>query len=82
MCVRVRFDPPDALPAFDADARIIRVPRHLEPPQTVTLVRAILRELVVEQPEFGAVCWCGEPVDLTPRIPQQRRSEQVVNHGA
>jgi hypothetical protein len=31
---------------------------------------------------LGAVCWCGAPVDLTPRIPQQRRSEQVVNHGA
>lgn len=82
MCVRVRFVPPDALPGFDADARTITIPRDLEPPHTVTLVRAILRELVVEQPEFGAVCWCGAPVDLTPRIPEQRRSDQVVNHGA
>ncbi|MGI3225177.1 hypothetical protein ACRJ4B_15900 [Streptomyces sp. GTA36] len=46
-------------------------------------MRAILSELVVEQPALGAVCWCGAPVDLTPRIPIQRRSdEQVVKHGA
>jgi hypothetical protein len=31
---------------------------------------------------LGAVCWCGAPVDMTPRIPLQRRSEQVVKHGA
>lgn len=82
MCVRIRFASPHALPAFDADERVITLPRHLAPTHRVTLVRAILRELVVEQPELGARCWCGEPVDMTPRIPQQRRSEQVVKHGA
>jgi hypothetical protein len=81
MCVRIRFASPEALPAFDADSRVITIPRHLSPPHRVTLVRAILHELVVPQPELGAVCWCGESVDLTPRIPQQRRSEQVVKHG-
>ena len=83
MCVRVSYASPNALPAFDADDRVITVPRHLTPAHTVTLVRAILTELIVPQPELGAVCWCGDPVDLmTPRIPQQRRSEQVVTHGA
>jgi hypothetical protein len=82
MCVRVSFASPNALPAFDADERVITIPSLLPPAHTVTLVRAVLAELVVEQPELGAVCWCGAPVDLTPRIPQQRRSEQVVNHGA
>jgi len=82
MCVRVRFVPTDAGPAFDADERVIVIPLNLSPPHRVTLVRAILRELVVPQPELGAVCWCGEPVDMTPRIPHQRRSEQVVTHGA
>jgi hypothetical protein len=82
MCVRVSFASPNALPAFDADERVIAVPRGLSPAHTVTLVRAILVELVAEQPELGAVCWCGAPVDLTPRIPHQRRSEQVVKHGA
>lgn len=82
MCVRVALVPPDALPAFDADDLVITIPSHLTPAHRVTLVRAILRELVVPQPELGAVCWCGDPVDLTPRVPQQRRSEQVVKHGA
>lgn len=82
MCVRIHFAPPDALPAFDAEECAIHIPGQLPPAHTVTLVRAILTELVVEQPELGAVCWCGDPVDLTPRIPNQRRSEQVVNHGA
>jgi hypothetical protein len=48
----------------------------------VTVVRAIMAELAVLQPELGAVCWCGEPIDLLPRVPEQRRSEQVMNHGA
>ena len=82
MCVRIHWAPPDVLPGFDAEERVITVPRNLSTPHSVTLVRAILRELVVEQPQLGAVCWCGDPVDLTPRIPQQRRSEQVVKHGA
>jgi hypothetical protein len=82
MCVRVALTQTGALPAFDADERMISVPSDLTPEHRVTLVRAILRELVVPQPELGAVCWCGEPVDMTPRVPGQRRSEQVVKHGA
>ena len=82
MCVRVHFVSLDALPAFDADERVITIPRHLSPTHKVTLVRAILTELATPQPELGAVCWCGDPVDMTPRIPHQRRSEQVVTHGA
>lgn len=82
MCVRVHFARPESQPGFDADKRVIRVPSGLPHVHTVTLVRAILRELIVDQPAFGAVCWCGEPVDLIPRIPHQRMTEQVVNHGA
>lgn len=82
MCVRVSYASPNTLPAFDADERVITMPRDLPPAHTVTLVRAILTELITDQPKLGAVCWCGAPVDLTPRIPQQRRSEQVVTHGA
>lgn len=83
MCVRVSFASPSAIPAFDADKCLITIPRHLSPAHAVTLVRAILTELVTDQPESGAVCWCGAPVNLTPRIPRQRRSdEQVVKHGA
>lgn len=82
MCVRIQFAPPDGLPAFDAEERVIIIPGQLSPAHTVTLVRAILRELVVPQPELGARCWCGESINLLPRIPHQRRSEHVVKHGA
>lgn len=82
MCVSVRFAPFGAQPTFDAEDRVITVPRNLSPAHRVTLVRAILTELATPQPELGAICWCGETVDMTPRIPQQRVSEQVVNHGA
>lgn len=82
MCVRVAFAPPETPPGFNAEERVITIPGQLAPAHTVTLVRAILRELVVPQPELGARCWCGESVDLLPRIPHQRRSEQVVKHGA
>lgn len=82
MCVLIRFAPPDVPPTFDADRRVIKIPQGTTPAHTVTLVRAILSELAVIQPELGAVCWCGAEVDLTPRIPNQRRTEQVVTHGA
>lgn len=81
MCVRVRYVPPDSPPAFDADEREITVPSDLTPAHRVTLVRAILHELATPQPALGAVCWCGAAVDLTPRIPIQRRSERM-NRGA
>ena len=80
MCVRVSLTPAEDPPAFDADARVIRIPCDVPSGHTVTLVRAILRELIVEQPEVGAVCWCGEGVEIPLCVPHQRRSEQVVNH--
>lgn len=82
MCVRVALVPADAVPAFDANDRVINIPSSLPLVHRVTLVRAILRELLVEQPPLGALCWCGATVDMTPRIPRQRRSDQVVTHGA
>lgn len=82
MCVRVRFSSCAELSPFDAAAQTIVLPRSLAPAHAVTVVRAILVELAVEQPDLGARCWCGEPVDLLPRVPQQRRSDQVIKHGA
>lgn len=85
MCVQVYFTTlrsahPDQL--FDAARRSITLPARLDTPHVLVTVRAILTELAVPQPEFGAVCWCGEAVELLPRVPQQRRSGQVVSHGA
>lgn len=82
MCVRIRFTARVALPIYDRPSRLISLPASIAQPLRVTAVRAVLSELQVVQPELGAVCWCGEPVNLLPRVPQQRRSEQVVKHGA
>lgn len=82
MCVRIRFSSGGTPRIYDADTGTITLPDRLATTHTVTIVRAVLSELHVVQPEFGALCWCGETVDLTPRVPEQRRSEQVVNHGA
>jgi hypothetical protein len=82
MCVHVRFTSRSEARVFDADNRTITLPRILSHERCVTVVRAIMAELAVLQPELGAVCWCGEPIDLLPRVPEQRRSEQVINHGA
>ncbi|MFF5801637.1 hypothetical protein [Streptomyces albogriseolus] len=87
----IRFVPSSARPAFDADARTILIPDTASYTDTMILVRAILAELHVVQPPFGAICWCGKPVDLGPHadadgalplIPQQKMSEVVVRHGA
>lgn len=75
MCVRVERVPSPALP-YDPERRVISVPECLPLSHTVIAVRAVLDELVIEQPEFGAVCFCGAQVDVTAGlIPQQRTSE-------
>lgn len=84
MCIRVRyeaFDPLGAFHPYDAAAGIVTLPDCLAQADTLTILRAVLEELAVKQPESGAICWCGEPIMLLPRIPTQRRSGQV-NHGA
>lgn len=82
MCVHVRFSSLSVPCVFDPDARTITLPRILDHERSVTAVRAIMAELAVVQPELGAICWCGEPIDVLPRVPEQWRSEQVINHGA
>jgi hypothetical protein len=82
MCIRVCFAPAGSVPVFDATTQTIALPPGLGCAHTVILARAVLTELAVPQPRFGAVCYCGEPLDLTPRIPQQRTGEQAVTHGA
>lgn len=82
MCVRIRLSPVAVLPIYDRDTSTITLPAAVIPSQRATAVRAVLAELAVVQPEMGAVCWCGELVDLTPRIPKQRSEEQVMRRGA
>lgn len=80
MCIRVRFAPAGTVPVYDATTLTIALPPGLGRSHTVTALRAVLSELAVPQPQFGAVCFCGEA--LTPRVPHQRTGEQAVSHGA
>ncbi|MFH9610483.1 hypothetical protein [Streptomyces sp. NPDC017448] len=81
MCIRVRFAEVGTAPLFDAVTQTIALPPDLDRARTVIAARAILSELAVIQPRFGARCFCGAPLDLSPRVPQQRRSdEQVMKH--
>lgn len=82
MCVRISFAVRSGSPIYDPESGLITLPGSIAQVHRVTAVRAVLSELHVPQPELGAVCWCGEPIDVLPRIPEQRRSEQVVKHGA
>lgn len=80
MCVRVEYSANSADP-WDSARGVITLPPALPPEQTLTVVRAVLAELAVLQPEFGARCYCGAEVNL-PRVPEQRRSTEVMRHGA
>ncbi|SDM76189.1 hypothetical protein SAMN05444921_1135 [Streptomyces wuyuanensis] len=82
MCVLVRFSTHEPHPVWDARSLILTVPDGLIPSLTAIAVRAVLEQLGIAQPQFGARCWCGESVDLTPRVPEQRRSGQVIRNGA
>lgn len=83
MCIQVEYAPRDLLgDPWDADRNVIVLPDHLIEPFALQALHLLLVELDVEQDEFGARCWCGEPIQLLPRIPQQRRSDEVINLGA
>jgi hypothetical protein len=83
MCVRVRYTSAAPYVPYDPAERCICLPSSLPEELTLTVVRAILGEMAIEQPSAGATCFCGAPVRFLPRVPQQqRRSEQVSHHGA
>lgn len=82
MCIRVQYAPTASLRLWDKSRQLITLPLDLPPANSAIAVRAVLTELAVPQPQFGAVCFCGEVVETLPRIPQQRRSGQVTHHGA
>jgi hypothetical protein len=82
MCIRVQYVPLDSLVPWDADALTVSVPEGTPRGTSLLIVRTVLEQLAIIQPPFGARCFCGAPVRLLPRVPQQRRSEQVTHHGA
>lgn len=83
MCIRVQYVPRQELDdPWDPGRLVITLPSELNQHFALRVLRAVLDELDVEQPEFGARCWCGDSIGLLPAIPQQRRSGQVMTHGA
>ncbi|MFC8491838.1 hypothetical protein ACFUJU_13745 [Streptomyces sp. NPDC057235] len=85
MCIHIRFEQFDPLSAFkpyDAGTGTVTLPDALPHAETLVILRAVLEELAVVQPESGAICWCGEDILVVPRVPEQRRSGQVIHHGA
>lgn len=83
MCVTVSFTSPrEDAPPWDYRQQRITLPAALSNADALTVIRAILTELAVPQPPFGARCWCGAAVEL-PRVPRQtRRTNMVISHGA
>ncbi|MBP5883130.1 hypothetical protein QBA57_28820 [Streptomyces scabiei] len=83
MCISVEYTPRAKLTEpWDAGRNRIILPVELSDQFALRALRCLLDQLGVEQPDLGALCWCGEPIRLLPRVPQQRRSGQVMTHGA
>lgn len=83
MCLRVQFAPRDQLEdPWDRERNLVILPDTLDGDFALRALSVLLAELDIDQDEFGARCWCGEPIHILPRVPQQRRSSQVMTHGA
>lgn len=77
MCVKVYFNRFKVAEPYNASRRTIMLPADLTTHHALLVVRAILSELAVPQPRVGAVCWCGEDVIVLPRVPGQRKKEEI-----
>lgn len=62
MCVNIRRSTMTWVAPWDHDRRSITIPAVLSPQRGLLAVRAVLMELGVQQPEEGAVCWCGDRI--------------------
>ncbi|MGW6481261.1 hypothetical protein ACWGDS_25770 [Streptomyces sp. NPDC055059] len=82
MCIRAQYAPLASLVPWDPSRNVITVPAELVGSFALRAVRAVLAELDIPQGEFGARCWCGEPVRLLAQVPEQRRSSEVIKRGA
>jgi len=85
MCIRVQTAPLHEIVApWDADRRVIAIPAELSTSLFILrAVRAVLHELGVPQDHFGARCWCGDEIDLTPRTTtHQRHTDEVIGLGS
>lgn len=82
MCIRITYTTRPIYDPYDSVTQVITLPAALSASSVRVVVRALLTELAVPQPAIGARCHCGAAIRLLPRVPKQRRSEQVSHHGA
>ncbi len=85
MCIRVQYAPRHEInDPWDASRHLITIPEDLRTTVLFTLraVRAVLRELDIPQDHFGALCWCGDEIDLTAAHTSQQRQNEVIHSGA
>ncbi|UJV43849.1 hypothetical protein [Streptomyces sp. AMCC400023] len=80
MCIRVDAVPRSLLDEpWDPERQLIAIYSELRDDFALRAVRVILIELGIPQNEFGALCWCGEEVQLPANVTDQQRSKQVIN---
>lgn len=85
MCIRICITsaPTSTYRHYDAASNTITIPASIPAQLRLWALRLILSKMAVQQPPTGAVCHCGAPLRLLPRVPQQRKSEkQVMSRGA
>lgn len=83
MCVEVELCPTRVTLPWDAERLTITVLAGRGVERTTRAVRAVLIELDALQPPLGAVCWCGDVVDI-PAIVRRGvvQMSEVVARGA
>ena len=85
MCIRVQYAPRHEITdPWDAARQVITIPAELSATarRVKSAVRAVLRELDIPQDHFGALCWCGDEIDLAAAHPSQQRQNEVIHLGA
>lgn len=81
MCIRVQFAPRHEISdPWDATRHVIIVSDDLDTTALFALlaVRAILRRIGIPQDHFGALCWCGDEIDLTAAHTSQQQQNEVT----
>lgn len=85
MCIRVQYAPRhEIIDPWDRASNVITIPEDLGATALFTLraIRAVLRSLDIDQDHFGALCWCGDEIDLTAAHTSQQRQNEVIHLGA
>lgn len=83
MCVNVQLTSARVTEPWDPDTCTITVPAGQDTRKTTLLVRAVLIELDVIQPPYGAECYCGERLDIAAIVRRgPARIGEVVFRGA